>query len=217
VHERSSRVKLRQRVMAAVYAQFGRPTGFWGRAAGLLMAHRSSNRRRNAWAVSLLQVRPDDRVLEVGYGPGLAILELSRIVQQGYICGIDHSELMLRQARRRNADGIRRGVVDLRLGSVNELPAFDAPFDRILTVNAMLFWTEPDARLEELRQLLRPGGLIAVVHQPRGPGASDETSAAKGREIAAALVRAGFAEVRVETMRLKPAVVCALGSNGAGA
>jgi hypothetical protein len=60
---------------------------------------------------------------------------------------------------------------------------------------------------------LRPGGLIAVVHQPRGPGASDETSAAKGREIAVALVRAGFSGVRVETMRLKPAVVCALGLN----
>jgi threonine synthase len=66
-------------------------------------------------------------------------------------------------------------------------------------------------------QLLLPRGLIAVAHQPRGPGASDEVSAATGREIAAALVRAGFSRVRVETMRLRPAVVCALGVNGAGA
>jgi ubiquinone/menaquinone biosynthesis C-methylase UbiE len=211
------RVKLRQRVLAAAYAQFGRPSGFWGRAAGLLMAHRSSNRRRNAWAVSLLEVRPDDRVLEIGFGPGLAILELSRIAHDGYVCGIDHSELMVREAGRRNADGIRRGVVDLRLGSVDALPAFDVPFDKILAVNAFLFWNEPDARLEALRRLLRPGGLIAVAHQPRGPGASDETSAAKGREIAALLVRTGFSDVRVETMSLKPAVVCALGLNGIGA
>jgi SAM-dependent methyltransferase len=210
------RVRLRQRLIAAVRAQFGRPSGLWGRAAGLVMAHRSSNRKRNAWAVSLLEVRPDDRVLEVGFGPGLAILDLSRIAHEGYVCGIDHSELMLRQASRRNADGIGRGVVDLRLGSVDDLPDFDALFDKILAVNAIMFWNEPDARLEGLRRLLRPGGLIAVVHQPRGPGASDETSAAKGREIAAALVRAGFSGVRVETMRLKPAVVCALGLNGAG-
>jgi ubiquinone/menaquinone biosynthesis C-methylase UbiE len=210
-------VRLRQRVIAAIRAQFGRPTGLPGRAAGLLMAHRSSNRRRNAWAVSLLDVRPDDRVLEIGFGPGLAILELSRIAHEGYVCGIDHSELMLRQATRRNADGIRRGVVDLRLGSVDALPAFDAPFDKILAVNAFLFWNEADARLEQLRRLLRPDGLIAVAHQPRGPGASDETAAAKGRELAGALVRAGFSEVRVETMRLKPAVVCALGLNGVGA
>ena len=209
-------MKLRQRVSAAARAQFGRPTGFWGRAAGLLMAHRTSNRRRNAWAVSLLDVRPEDRVLELGFGPGLAIRELSRIAAEGYVCGIDHSELMLRWARRRNADGLRRGVVDLRLGSVDELPAFDALFDKILAVNAMMFWREPVARLAELRRLLGPGGLIAVAYQPRGPGATDETSVAKGREIAAALIRARFTEVRLETMRLKPAVVCALGVNGAG-
>jgi ubiquinone/menaquinone biosynthesis C-methylase UbiE len=209
-------VELRQKVTAAARAQFGRPTGLWGIAAGLLMAHRTSNRRRNAWAVSLLDVRRDDRVLELGFGPGLAIRELSRIAAEGYVCGIDHSELMLRWARRRNADGLRRGVVDLRLGSVDELPAFDALFDKILAVNTMVFGSEPVARLAELRRLLRPGGLIAMAYQPRGPGATDETSAANGREIAVALIRAGFTEVRLETMRLKPAVVCALGVNGAG-
>jgi SAM-dependent methyltransferase len=180
------------------------------------MAQRASNRKRNGWAVSLLDVRSDDRVLEVGFGPGLAIRELSRIAVEGYVCGIDHSELMLGSASRRNAEGLGRGVVDLRLGSVDELPEFDAPFDKILAVNATMFWSEPVVRLAELRQLLRPGGLIAVANQPRGPGATDETSAAEGREIAAVLDRAGFSEVRLETMRLKPAVVCALGVNGAG-
>jgi SAM-dependent methyltransferase len=208
-------VKLRQRVIAGAYAQFGHPTGVRGRAAGLVMAHRPSNRRRNSWVVSLLEVRPDDRVLEIGFGPGLAVRELSHIAREGHVCGIDHSELMVCQAMRRNVDGIRRGVVDLRLGSVDALPGFDAPFDKILAVNAVLFWNGVDARLEELRGLLRPGGLIAVARQPRGPGASDETSAAKGREMAATLVRAGFSDVRVESLGLKPAVVCALGVNGA--
>jgi SAM-dependent methyltransferase len=120
---------------------------------------------------------------------------------------------MLRRAKRINAEGLRRGVVDLQLGSVEDLPAFDEPFDKILAVNAMMFWREPVARLEELRRLLRSGGLIAVAHQPRGPGASDETSAAWGQEMEAALAQAGFSEVRLETMALKPAVVCALGVN----
>jgi hypothetical protein len=51
-----------------------------------------------------------------------------------------------------------------------------------------------------------------LAHQPRAPGASDETSAAWGREMGAALALAGFSEVRLETMALKPAVVCALGA-----
>jgi ubiquinone/menaquinone biosynthesis C-methylase UbiE len=206
---------LRQRAIDAARAQFGRPTGIWGHAAGMLMAHRSSNRRRNVWAVSLLDLRPSDRVLEIGFGPGVAIRELSRIAVDGYVCGIDHSELMLRRARRRAARGPRHAVVDLRLGSVDELPIFDVPFDKILAVNSMMFWRDPVARLAALRRLLRPGGVIAVVHQPRGPAASDETAAANGREMAALLESAGLSEVRLETLRLKPAVVCALGVNGA--
>lgn len=218
IHAREvKRVTVGQRIAGAVRAQFGRPHGIGGRAVGVLLAHRSSNRRRNAWVVSLLDVQPGDRVLEIGFGPGLAIRELSRVAREGHVCGIDHSDVMLRQASRRNARDIRRGVVDLRLGSVEALPALATPFDEILTVNTMLFWKQPDAHLEALRLLLRPRGLIAVAHQPRGPGASDETSASIGREIAAALRRAGFSEVRVETMRLKPAVVCALGVNETGA
>jgi len=206
-------MKLHERVVDAVKAQFGHPTGLGGRAAGLVMAHRSSNRRRNSWAVSLLDVQLDDCVLEIGFGPGLAIRELGRLAAEGYVCGIDHSELMLRRAKRLNAEGVRRGLVDLRLASADDLPAFEEPFDKILTVNAMMFWREPVARLEKLRRLLRPGGLIALAHQPRGPGASDEAAAREGREMEVALAQAGFSEVRLETLALKPAVICALGVN----
>jgi SAM-dependent methyltransferase len=204
-------MKLTERVVDALRAWFMHPTGLGGRAAGLVMAHRSSNRRRNAWAVSLLDVRPDDRVLEIGFGPGLAIRELSRLAADGYVCGIDHSELMLGRAKRLNAEAVRRGLVDLRLASVDDLPAFEEPFDRILAVNAIMFRRESVARLGQLRRLLRSGGLIAVAHQPRGPGASDEPAATAGRQIEAALTQAGFSAVRLETMPLKPAVVCALG------
>jgi SAM-dependent methyltransferase len=210
-----NQVKLTERVVAAVKAQFGCPTGVGGRAAGFVMAHRSSNRARNSWVVSRLDVQPDDRILEIGFGPGIAIRELSRLAHRGCVCGIDHSELMVRQATRRNADAVRRGLVDLRLGSPEALPAFDAPFDKLVAVNVHLFWHEPDARLEQLRRLLRPGGLIAVAYHPRGRGAGDEAAAEEGRALAAALERAGFCEVRVQTLRLQPPVVCALGVRGA--
>ena len=107
-------------------------------------------------------------------------------------------------------------MVDLRLASVDELPEFDEPFDKILAVNAAMFWGDPVARLGQLRRLLRAGGLIAVVHQPRGPGATDQAAAARGREMAAALEQAEFSSVRSKTLSLKPAAVCVLGSNDPG-
>lgn len=206
-------MKLAERLIVPVHAQFGCPSGFWGSVVGWIMASRSSNRRRNAWAVSLLDVQRRDRVMEIGFGPGIAIREMSRIAVEGHVCGLDHSARMLHQASRRNAAAILAGRVDLRLSSVESLPVFDAPFDKILAVNTTMFWDRPVRTLEELRHLLRAGGRIAVAHQPRGPGATDAKAAAKGEEIAAMLARAGFSGVRTETMALRPAVVCAVGVN----
>lgn len=206
-------MQLRQKTIERVRAQFGRPTGLPGQIAGGIMAHRASNRRRNAWAVSLLDVQRDDRVLEIGFGPGIAIQELSARAPEGYVCGLDHSAVMVRQAARRNADGVRRGQVDLRLGSAESLPAFEAPFDKVLAVNVTLFWERPVELLGRLRRVLRTGGRIALAFQPRGPDATDEAAATTGQELVAALRDAGFSQVRLETLELKPAVVCALGVN----
>jgi len=207
---------LKQQTIKRVVGQFHQPRGLGGRAAGLLMAHRSSNRQRNAWAVSLLDVGPEDRVLEIGFGPGIAIRELTRRASRGLVCGIDHSDVMVRQATRRNAIAVHDGRVDLRLGSVSELPRFDEPFDKMLAVNSCAFWDDPTARLGELRDQLRPGGVIAIVSQPRDPNATETTSAGAGREIADQLTAAGFADLRTETLPLRPPVVCVLGVNAEG-
>jgi SAM-dependent methyltransferase len=203
---------LKQKTMRAVVAQFHRPHGLGGGAAGWFMAHRGSNRRRNVWAAGLLDVRPDDRVLEIGFGPGIAIEAMARRATRGLVVGVDHSEVMVQQATRRNAAAVRAGRVDLRLGNAEHLPAFDAPFDKILAVNSLMFWDDPVARLKELRDRLRPGGRIAIAFQPRGPGSTDETAARAGREIAGHFTTAGYTDVGVETLPLKPtAVVCVLG------
>jgi ubiquinone/menaquinone biosynthesis C-methylase UbiE len=195
----------------AIRSQFMRPRGFAGWLAGWEMALRSSNRQRNVWAVGLLEVEPSDRVLEIGFGAGIAIRELSRRATHGLVCGVDHSDVMVRQATRRNAAAVRAGRVVLRLGAAEHLPAFAEPFDKVLAVNNMGMWREPDARLQELHRLLRPGGRIAIVSQPRGLGATAETTVAAGRAIAARLTAAGFTRIRSDTLALKPPVVCVIG------
>jgi SAM-dependent methyltransferase len=204
-------VTVRQRLLRRVVGQFTQPHGLGGHVAGWVMAHRSSNRRRNLWVVSLLDVQPTDRVLEIGFGPGLAVEALGRLASRGQVLGIDHSGVMVRRARRRNAPAVRAGRVDLRLGSVEALPDFGGPVDKVLAVNSMGFWHDPVARLREVGSILRTGGVLAIASQPRCPGATSETSAQAARDIDAALRSAGFRGTHVETLELDPPVVCVIG------
>jgi SAM-dependent methyltransferase len=181
-------------------SQFGRPRGVGGRVSGWVMAHRGSNRQRNRWVVSLLDVGPDDRVLEIGFGPGVALAELAR--RSGHVHGVDHSDLMVRRARRRLA-----GRVTVTCTSVASLPDFGEPLDVVLAVNSIGFWPEPLERLRELRGWLRPGGRIALATQPRCPGV---TTDAAGRQLRELLTEAGFTELRTEFLDLTPAVVCVI-------
>jgi SAM-dependent methyltransferase len=201
---------LPQRVIKNLIRQFHHPRGLVGRVVGWIMAHRRSNVARNRWVVSLLDVRPTDRVLEVGVGPGVAVAEIARRATRGQVYGIDHSAVMVAQATRRNAAAVRENRVHLTHASVDRLPSFAEPLDAVLAVNNVGFWPDPVAGLSELRGLLRPGGRIALVSQPRVPGADRDTTNRAAQELRDLLTRAGFGGFRTETLDLDPPVACVL-------
>jgi ubiquinone/menaquinone biosynthesis C-methylase UbiE len=206
-------VSARHQIVRGVVRSFADPRGLGGSAAGWIMSHRSSNVRRGRWAVDRLDVQPTDQVLELGFGPGVAIAALAERVPAGRVVGVDRSPVMLRQARRRNAAAIRAGRVQLHRSPVEDLPdGLGGPFDRVLAVNTVGFWPDPEARLRELAGRVRPGGRVALVSQPRCPGATAATTVDAGRELAAYLAQAGFRDLRSETLDLSPPVVCVLGT-----
>ena len=149
-------------LMQKFFEQFAHPKGVLGRVVGTIMAYNPSNRERMRWTLSLLHIQGNDRVLEIGFGPGLAIEQISKITPDGFIGGVDHSEVMVRQARKRNASAIREGRVDLRLGSVSNPPAFGKPFDKIFSINSIQVWENPVEDLKGLRQLLKSGGRMIL-------------------------------------------------------
>ena len=118
---------------------------------------------------------------------------------------------MICQARRRNRAAIRAGRVRLIHAPVQSLSISDGPFDAALAVNTVGMWPDPIARLRELARLLRPGGRIALVSQPRCPGATAATSAAAASELAGLLTEAGFEHLRTEMLDLDPPAACVLG------
>jgi ubiquinone/menaquinone biosynthesis C-methylase UbiE len=199
---------LRERIVR----QFGRPTGLVGRLVGRVMATRPSNRERNRRMIELLEIHPDDRILEIGFGPGLAIEMAARLARSGKVVGVDHSEAMLRQASRRNRAAIAAGRVQLHLASADALPPFTEPFDKVMASNVHLFLDEPVATLRRWLVITRPGGWVAITHQSRKQAATDADSAQGAERIAADLRAAGFTDVRIETLEMKPVnAACVLG------
>jgi len=191
-----------------IYSQFGRPRGVLGRVAGYIMATRPSNIERNDWALSLLEITPGDRILEIGFGPGIAAGKAAAHAAE--VVGIDRSALMVRQAARRNKELVERGKLRLLLGSVDTLDADLGSFDKIYSVNVVQFWNEPVLVFKKLRSLLRPGGVIVTAYMPRHWGAKDEDALAKGKQIENWLREAGFWKIKTQTKMMKPVAVVAV-------
>ena len=199
-------------IQSALVRQFGKPDGLLGVLAGLIMQVRPSNRVRNLRTLELLDIRPGDRVLELGFGPGLAVKRASELATSGKVVGIDHSALMLREARRRNAVEIRTGRVELLLGSANALPRFEERFDKVLAVNVFMFWEDPVSVLAGLRGVMKSGAVIALTLQPRRSGATVGDTRAAAERMATALRDAGYETIRTELMEMAPvAAACVLG------
>src|SRR5262249_33738301 len=97
---------------------FWRPRGFLGRCGRTIMARTNSGCA--AWVTQLLNIKSDENVLEVGFGPGAAIEQLSKLA--GHVTGVDPSPEMMEQARARNVDAIDSGQVELQLGCADSLP-----------------------------------------------------------------------------------------------
>jgi len=196
--------------------QFAMPRGMLGQVAGFIMSHRASNLERIEWAVDRLDARKTDCVLEIGFGPGIGIKLLSDRIVEGQVYGIDHSALMNREATSRNRKAIASGRVRLIVASSSHLPSFDLRFDKVLDINTFQFWDDPIQTLRRLRETLKPGGIIAIVHEPRQQGAVDQDTIDAGKRISEAVEASGFVEVRQELRPMKPvSTVCVIGKNPA--
>jgi SAM-dependent methyltransferase len=198
--------------------QFGNPRGPVGWLAGRVMAGRPSNRLRNQWTVDLLDLKPTHRVLEIGYGPGLALELVLPRVPAGFVAGLDRAATMCDMAAARNRNAMREGRLALLVGDVDGLAArgeaaLAGPFDRIFAVNVAMFWMDPAAVFATLAARLAADGRIHVTHQPRAGERSDAAALAAADRLANAMRVAGLIDVRIERLEdLSPIAVCVIGT-----
>jgi ubiquinone/menaquinone biosynthesis C-methylase UbiE len=141
---------------------FGRPKGLLGKLGGILMAR--MNYECATWVIDLLHVKPNDKVVKVGFGPGVGIQLLAGLASTGYVAGVDPSQEMVEQATERNAKTKKRA--DLRRGSAESLPFEDNMFDKALAINSMQVWPDAMAGLREIRRVLKGDARIALGFTP---------------------------------------------------
>ncbi len=193
--------------------QLRKPEGILGNLVALFMT--MSTRELNNWTIDLLNIQPTDRVLELGFGPGLGIQRVAEIATQGFVAGVDFSELMVRKARKRNATTIAAGRVDLNHGDVSSLTYDDQTFDKVIAVQLIYFCQPPQVFLKESRRVLKPGGKIAVSfvedvakYKFAKTGVFASYTAQDALEL---LGEANFTEARFETKPVRPGKgICAI-------
>ena len=109
-------------------------------------------------AIEMLDIAPEDRVLDVGCGTGFATEGLLSKTEQ--IHALDQSPHQLSRAFEKFG---RRGPVRFYLGDAERLPFGDDAFDIVWSSGSIEYWPDPVETLREIRRVCVPGGLVLVV------------------------------------------------------
>jgi SAM-dependent methyltransferase len=104
----------------------------------------------------LAGLTPDDRVLDVGCGPGALTTELVERLGKGSVAAVDPSETFVAAARERHPG------VDVRRATAEALPYPDSDFDAALAQLVVHFMGDPVAGLREMARVTRPDGVVAA-------------------------------------------------------
>jgi ubiquinone/menaquinone biosynthesis C-methylase UbiE len=115
--------------------------------------------------IRLMDLRPGERVLDLGCGSGWATRLLARLVAEGpegfgQVVGLDVSDEMIRQARTASKDFENILYV---WGSADKIPWEENFFDKVLSVESFYYYADQDRALSELFRVMAPRGRMFIL------------------------------------------------------
>ncbi len=139
-------------------SQFAKPTGFFGRllARGMAWGHKDFYMN----TAKVLDLKHDDKYLEIGFGSGLFIKRFASHVSR--IAGLDCSEDMVKLASNINKSLVRSGKAEFKRGDASSLPWQNNEFSAVVCIETFFFLHEPLVALKEIHRVLMPGGRLVI-------------------------------------------------------
>ena len=139
--------------------QFKRPAGLLGRIISRIMI--KGNRYEYDKLIPELDIRPKHRLLEIGYGHGMGVERISS-KYDCFVDGIDFSELMYKEATKRNRNHIKNKKVELFHGDFMDAKINPDQYDRVYGLNVIYFWDNLDLPFSKIKTVLKDHGLLCM-------------------------------------------------------
>ena len=161
---------------------------------------------RIRWADEMIDVQPNDNVLEIGCGPGYAAELICQRLESGKLFAIDRSESGVDRTKRRCASHVESGRLTVRQIDLATLRVPVKRLTKVFAFNVNLFWVRACAdEVALLHDRVLPGGAVYLFYEANRP----ELVPTIVKKASAALVQGGF---RVSVVEQKaPAVIGLIG------
>ena len=122
----------------------------------------------------LRRLEPGERVVDVGSGAGFdTFVAAGQVGPEGRVVGVDMTPEMLEKSRA-TAAALGLGQVEFREGLAEELPAEDGWADAVISNGVINLCADKRAVFEEIRRVLRPGGVLQFADIANGRPVPDE-------------------------------------------
>ena len=97
------------------------------------------------------------QVLEIGPGPGFVAIEITRLLPDVHVTGLDLSETMIEIATGNAREHGVPGRVEFRVGDAAQMPFEEESFDFVVSSGSLHHWKQPTQVFREINRVLKPG------------------------------------------------------------